>query len=276
MGNVNNYTKSFLDGLSSSFGANLNNIPAALLLAIICYGVYRIIFKIFEEFSKRVKIDQNILKVISSILKFLIIFFSIMMIASSLGINTSSLIAAFSIFGIAISLSVQNLMSNIANAISIYANKPFKVGDYVKIGDVEGTIIEIAFMLTKIKTYKNEIIYIPNTTVGSSIIINYNESPIRRIEQIVDASYDDSIDKVKNALLEAINEEPLVLKNEEIYIAVMAYSTSSIQYDVRVYCNTADFLKCKNSLFERYKKAFDKNGVTIPFTTMNVNLVNKN
>ena len=272
MGNVNNYTKSFLDGLSSTFGANLNNIPSALLLAIICYGVYKIIFKIFEEFSKRVKIDQNILKVVASILKFLIIFFSIMMIASSLGINTSSLIAAFSIFGIAISLSVQNLMSNIANAISIYANKPFKVGDYVKIGDVEGTVAEIGFMLTKIRTYKNEIIYIPNTSVGSSIIINYSESPIRRIEQIIDASYNDPIDKVKSAIMEAINNEPLVLKNEEIYIAVVEYSTSSIQYDVRVYCETANFLKCKNSLFERYKTSFDKNGITIPFKTLNVNI----
>ena len=267
---INNFMNNFTSEIENRLGANLSNLPNCLLLIIVIYVVNKTIMKIFNNFYNNSKLDTNIKNILKLILKVSITFFSIMIIAGSLGINTSSLIAAFSIFGLAISLSVQNLMSNLANAISIYMNKPFKINDYVKIEDIEGTVLEIGFMLTKIMTYKNEIIYIPNTTIGSSIITNYTQTPVRRIEQIISASYDSDIDLVKKAINEAIMSEPLVLQNEEIFIAVQEYADSGINYDIRVYCNTTDYIKCKNSLMEKYKIYFDKYNITIPYKTITI------
>ncbi len=270
------YVTNFWDSLGASLGADLSRFPAAILIAVGCYLIYKSVLKILDTFINKTHLEKNIIKIITMMVKIFILFIAIMMVASALGINTSSLIAAFSIFGLAISLAVQNLMSNLANAISIYVNRPFVIDDYVSIDGIEGTVLDISFMLTKLKTAKNEIIYITNSKVGSSIIINYTQTSQRRIEHILDASYDAPIDDVKYAIREAIMEEPLVDKDQEIYIAVANYSTSSIQYRVRVYCNNTDFIKCRDSLIERYKKVFDAHGISIPYTTLSVNLVDKN
>ncbi len=268
-----NYFSSFLDGLGSTIGADLSRIPSAIAITAVCYIIYRVVMKIVTAFIDRTHFEKNIVKIITTVIKVFIIFNAIMMVASALGINTSSLVAAFSIFGLAISLAVQNLMSNLANAVSIYLNRPFQIDDYVNINGIEGTVMDISFMLTKIKTIKNEMIYITNSTVGSATIINYSQLPVRRIEHIVDASYDAPIDEVKMALKEAVMSEPLILKDEDIYIALSSYSSSSIRYTVRVYCKKTDYIACRDSLMERYKHVFDEHNISIPYTTLSVNVV---
>ena len=267
------YVTNFWNSLGASLGADLSRFPAAIIIGVICYLLYKSVLKIIDTFLNRTHLEKNIIKIITMMVKILILFIAIMMVASALGINTSSLVAAFSIFGLAISLAVQNLMSNLANAISIYVNRPFVIDDYVSINGIEGTVLDISFMLTKLRTVKNEIIYITNSTVGQSVIINYTQTHYRRVEHIIDASYDAKIDDVKYAIKEAVMSEPLVDKNQEIYIAVSKYSTSSIQYTVRVYCENKDYIKCRDSLMEKYKQYLDSHKITIPYTTLSVNIV---
>ena len=198
-----------------------------------------------------------------------------MIIASALGINTSSLIAAFSIFGLAISLSVQNLMSNVANGINIFANHPFKVGDYVSIDGVEGTVVVISFMFTKMRTYKNEMVYIPNNKVGTATIINYSYEKYRRVEYTIGVSYDNNIEDVKKALLEVLNEEPLVVKTEDIVVFVKDYASSSIDFTIRAYTENANYLNCLWSIKERIKPKFDKYNISIPYPQLDLHMINK-
>lgn len=266
----NNLFQNMTSEIENQYGANLSNLPKCIFLLIVLYIVYKVIMKLFHQFYIKSNIDENIKNILKLILRILIFFFSVMIIAGSLGINTSSLLAAFSIVGLAISLSIQDLMSNLANAISIYINKPFKINDYVNIQNIEGVVKDIGLMRTKIHTYKNEIVYIPNNTIGTSIIINYTQNSIRRIEQIIQASYDAKIDDVKKAITETIMNEPLVLKDQEIYVTVQEYGSSGINYNIRVYCKTEDFLKCKNNLMEKYKYYFDKYNINIPYQTITI------
>ena len=269
------YIQDFLDSINDALGANIKALPIAIILAVICYIIYKIVNKIFKKYSKNLPLEKNITKVINKIVDVLIIFFAIMIIASALGINTSSLIAAFSIFGLAISLSVQNIMSNVANAINIYANHPFKIDDYVDIDGIEGTVTEIGFMFTKIKTYKNEMIYMPNSKVGSAIIKNYSYEKYRRIEYTIGVSYDNNIEDVKKALLEILNEEPLVVKTEEMSIFVNDYAESSIDITLRAYTKNADYLKCLWSVKEHIKPKFDKYNISIPYPQMDLHMKDK-
>ena len=275
MAKTTSYIQDFMDGINDALGANIKALPIALLLAIICYIIYKIVNKIFKKYSKKLPLEKNITKVIIKIVDVLIIFFAIMMIASALGINTSSLIAAFSIFGLAISLSVQNIMSNVANAINIYANHPFKIDDFVNIDGIEGTIVEIGFMFTKIKTYKNEMIYMPNSKVGSATIKNYSYEKYRRIEYTIGISYDNNIEDVKKALIELLNEEPLIVKTEDIIVFVNDYASSSINITLRAYTNNADYYKCLWSVKEHIKPKFDKYGISIPYSQLDVLIKNK-
>ena len=274
MTNPTSYLEDFLNGLNGAVGANFKALPMAIVIAAIFYIIYKITNKIFKKHSAKLPLDKGMVMVINNIINFLIIFFAIMIIASALGINTSSLIAAFSIFGLAISLSVQNLMSNAANAINIYANHPFKVDDYVDIEGIEGYVMEINFMFTKLRTYKNEVIYIPNSKVGSAIIKNYSYETFRRIEYTIGISYDNNIEDAKKALLELLHEEPLVAQSEEIIVFVNDYAASSINITFRAYTENANYFKCLWSVKEQIKTKFDKYNISIPYSQLDVLIKN--
>lgn len=275
MTNPSSYFQDFMNTINEAYGANIKAVPFAILLAVIFYIIYRIINRIFKTHISKLPVDNNITKVINKIIDILIIFFAIMIIASALGINTSSLIAAFSIFGLAISLSVQNLMSNVANGINIFANQPFKVGDYVSIDGVEGTVVVISFMFTKIRTYKNEMVYIPNNKVGTATIINYSYEKYRRVEYTIGVSYDNNIEDVKKALLEVLSEEPLVVKTEEIVVFVKDYASSSIDFTIRAYTENGNYLNCLWNIKERIKPKFDKYNISIPYPQLDLHMINK-
>ena len=270
MTNPTSYLEDFLNGINGAMGANLKALPMAIFIVIIFYIIYKIINKVFKKYSQKLPLEKHILIIINNVINVLLIFFAVMMVASALGINTSSLIAAFSILGLAISLSVQNVMSNVANAINIYASHPFKVEDYVSIDNIEGTVVEINFMFTKIKTYKNEMIYLPNSKVGASIIKNYSTEKYRRIEYTIGVSYDNDIEKVKKALLELLNEEPLVVQTEDIIIFVNDYADSSINFTFRAYTENANYFDCLWSIKSHIKPKFDKYGISIPSPQLDV------
>ena len=264
------YIQDFVNSINDSLGANFKAIPAAIILSLILYTVYRIVNSLFKKHSHKLPVEKNVSSIIIGVIDVLIIFFSIMIVASTLGINTSSLIAAFSIFGLAVSLSVQNLMSNVANAINIYINQPFKVDDFVKINNIEGTIVKIGLMFTSIRTYKNEMIFMPNNSIGSATITNYSFEEFRRIEYTIGVSYDNDVTTVKNALMELLKEEPLVEKSKDILVFVNDYAASSINYTFRAYTKNADYLNCLISVKEHIKPKFDKYNITIPYPQLDV------
>ena len=270
MNSIFDLKNNVLSNMKDLVGIDISHIPAAIITILICYIIYRILFDLLNQLLAKTKIDKHLCYIINTVIKVIVFFVFIVIISSTLGIDTTSLIAVFSLFGLAISLSIQNLMSNVAHAISILINKPYKNGDYIKINDYEGNVEEITLFNTKILTTNNEMIYIPNTIMGSNTIINYTQMPNRRIELFIDTSYDDNIDTVKKILRQVIDENPLTNKDKDIFIEVYEYATSSIRYIIRVYCNTKDYIKCKFSIISNIKKTFDENGITIPYQTINI------
>ena len=270
MNSLLNYKNNILNNMTNLLGIDIGRIPSAIITLLICYIIYRVLFDLLNQVLAKTKLDKHLTYIINTVIKVIVFFIFLVIISSMLGIDTTSLIAVFSLFGLAISLSIQNLMSNVAHAISIMINKPYKNGDYIKINEYEGNVEEITLLNTKILTINNEMIYVPNTIMGSNTIVNYTHMPNRRIQLIVDASYNDDIDKVKKALRQVIDEEPLTRKDKDIFIEVYEYSTSSIKYIIRVYCKTPDYVKCKFNLLSSIKKKFDENGITIPFQTINI------
>lgn len=260
----------FVKEVDKQVEADLTQIPKALITILIFIVIYQIITKLLHKILSTTKLQENIKRLILRIVKILLLFIIFMIVASELGINTNSILAIFSLLGLAISLSVQNLMSNLANAISILTNKPFVVGDYISVAGVEGTVADISFMYTKLITVNEEYIYLTNSAVGTSTIINYTNHPIRRITQVLDLSYDNDPDTVKKVIREIIDNEPLVLKDKDIYIAVSEYAESSIKYTIRVYCESQNFITCRDNLLEKYKTTFDKNNLSIPYKTITI------
>ena len=266
-------------GIPNNF--DVKTIPYAIILIIIFFLIYKAVGKVFAKHSKYFPFEENITKLLEKLIKIAIIFIAIITIGGQLGVNTTSLIAIFSIFGLAISLSVQNIISNAANGINIYATHPFKINDRIKVDspgetdDIEGIVKDINLMYTMILNNKNEVIFVPNNKIGQATIINFSHERYRKIEYTIGVSYDNNIEDVKKALTELLEEEPLVIKDNGITVFGADYDQSSSNYTCRAHAEHTNYYDCLWSIKSHIKPKFDQYGITIPYPQLDVTLINK-
>lgn len=258
--------------ISKFTSLDLMGIVKIAVLAIVLIVVIRLL----NQFAKKVittsKIDKSLHGFLQATIKIVLYFLGIMVLAGSLNIDVTSLIAIFSVAGLALSLALQGVLGNVASGIVILTTKPMHVGDYVAIGGSEGTVDSIGMTYTTLSTADNRLVYIPNSTVTGSTVMNYTVAGKRRVDLNVTASYDCKLEDVKAALLAAANSVETILKDEEIFARVTAYNDSNITYQVRGWCKTDDYWTAYFDLMEAVKASYDQAGVTMAYPHLNVHL----
>jgi small conductance mechanosensitive channel len=266
-----NYVQSTIDKF---FGGSFSwaKVIAAGILIILCIVFIKIILHATDRMLKRSKIEKSVHAFVRSAVKLLLVFIAIMMVANVLGINTSSLLALLSVVGLAVSLSIQDSLSNLASAIMILSTKPLRVGDYIEVKGKAGTVLEIGVIYTKIATLDNQIIYIPNSQITSNEITNRTAAGKRRVELTVSASYDAKVEAVKAALLRAA-QHPKVLPDEPVFARVSGYKDSAIEYALQVWVASADYLEVYYDVLENVKRVFDVEGIEMTYPHLNVHTI---
>ena len=194
-----------------------------------------------------------------------------MVVAGSLGIDTSSLLAVLSVAGLAASLALPASLSNLASGINILLTKPFVVGDFVTAGTYSGTVQEIRIAYTQLSTPENQVGMIPNRTVTASVIINYSTQSKRRLDLTVSASYDAPTELVLEALREAA-AIPQVLPDEPSMFRLSGYGDSAINYLLRVWTTTADYWDAYFDILERVRTSFEARGIEMTYPHLNVHM----
>ena len=180
---------------------------------MLCLVVKAILLKILDRSLDRLThIERSLHTFIRSTANILLWFVTLMVVASSLGINASSLLALVSILGLAVSLAVKDSLSNLAGGLTILGTKPFKVGDYVQIDDIEGTVQDIGLVYTSLTTWDNRRILVPNSTVVDAEVTNYTTEPLRRVDLTITASYGASVEEVKDVIQGVLARHDKVLK----------------------------------------------------------------
>lgn len=263
--------------LNYSVGAfTIGKILSALITFVICYIVIKIIMKLTAKLFDKFSIDNTLKKIIKSAIKILLYFITAIIVIDTLGISATSLVAAFSVIGLALSLAVQDSLSNLASGIMLLVTKPFKIGDYVEADEVAGTVAMIGLIHTRITAIDNKMIYVPNSKVISAKIVNYTQQEKRRVDIEISASYDAPIEKVREALLESVKivgkfiDEP-----QKPFAAVLSYDDSSIKYVVRAWVKTEDYWDAHFALLEQIKTQFDACGIEMTYNHLNVHMINK-
>ena len=251
----------------------LPTILLAVLLVVAGYLLARIVSRLMIRAMKRQKVDYAVYNFIAKIVRF-VIFFTFLLIALSMFVKLTSLIAALSAIGVAIGLGLQDSVSQFASGVQILINHPFKTGDYVEVGGEGGFVSEIGFMTTIITTYDNKRVIIPNSDITKNRIINFSAEKTRRVDLTFSISYADDIAKAKDVVLQTALKNEKVLKKPLPEVYVGAHSSSSIDLACRVWCNTPDYWAVFFAMQEQVKLAFDEAGVRIPFTQLDVHLVN--
>ncbi len=252
----------------------LSTLISAVLTFITCFIVMQIILKTLERILGRAnKIDGTLKGFIHSAVKIVLWILTGIIVAGALGIPTTSLVALISIAGLALSLSVQNILSNLFSGLTLLVSKPFKSGDYVEVGGRNGIIKSVGLFYTQLNTLDNVSINIPNSDVTGTTVINYSREPLRRVDRVFSASYESSTENVKAAVFEAISRDEKILRDPAPFVRLSEYKDSCIEYTVRVWCKCADYWDVFFNLNENVRDCFAEKGVEMTYNHMNVHIL---
>lgn len=260
---------------SNGWQGALKLVILAVVLLIVCIIVRKALLKVLDKsLDKSSKIEKSFHTFIHSAVNIVLWFVTAMIVCQSLGINLTVLIALVSIIGLALSLSVQDSLANLAGGITILATQPFKVGDFIEIGGTTGTVLEIGMVQTKLQTLDNRRVILPNGTVIGTEVQNYSTEPLRRVNLTVTAPYSTSIDKVNQAIEGVMNAHEKVLQDPAPFVRAEKYGEKGMDYTVRAWCQNADYWDVYFDLTQQIKEAFDKDGIVIPCGKMQVEVSN--
>ncbi len=257
----------------------LASIGTKLIVSLIILFVGR---KIINFIKKWIKTSPKMEKVDAGVCTFLSSFASVglnvllfITIAMILGVPTTSFITALASCGVAIGLALQGALGNLAGGIMILVFKPFEVGNYITTPDAAGTVSKITIMYTFLKTPDNKVITIPNGTLTNSVVENYSAAETRRVDLKFTTSYDADVEKVKKILMDIVSNHEKVMSEPEPFARLTMHGQNGLEYTVRAWCKTEDYWSVNFDVVEGVKKAFDENGIAIPYQQMDVHIDNK-
>lgn len=202
--------------------------------------------------------------VVNTALLVLVIIFAL----SQLGLDTTSLVALVGAAGLAVGLALKDSLSHFAAGVMLIVFRPFKLGDYVEVGGVAGSVDKISIFSTRLKTPDNKVVTVPNGNIFGNTMTNYSEESTRRIDLVVGISYGSDLLKAKHLLDDIVGSHDKVLKDPAYRIAVSELADSSVNFIVRPWVNAADYWGVRFELLETIKLRFDAEGIEIPFPQM--------
>ena len=254
------------------FGITVEQAIRALILTAVCFLVVKTFYHLFQKVLNKSKVEKGLHTFLKSLVKILLYGLAVMIIAQSLGINMTSVVALFSVVTLAISLALQGVFGNIASGIMLLTIKPFRAGDYIEVDTIKGTVVDISLIYSRIRTLNNQLIYVPNSEVVAGKIKNYSALGLLRVDHTFTASYDAPPEKVKAVLAQVVASVPGALQDPKPRISVQEYGNSSIAYACWVWCKSEDYWNVYFDLIEGVKPAFDAAGIEITYDHLNVHI----
>lgn len=247
------------------------NIVAAIAIIVIGMIVARIISNAVNRVMRARHIDATVADFLSALVRYGVIAFTLIAALGRVGVQTASVIAVLGAAGLAIGLALQGSLSNLAAGVLLVTFRPFRSGEYVDLGGVAGTVLQVQIFSTTLRSADGRMVVIPNGKIIANNIINFSREPVRRNEFIIGVAYDSDIEKVKQLLTNIIESDDRILKDRDMTVRLNELGASSINFVVRVWSNSSDLQSVYWDVLERIKRDFDANDISFPYPQMDVN-----
>ncbi|MCP3674301.1 MAG: mechanosensitive ion channel [Gammaproteobacteria bacterium] len=248
------------------------NIIFALLIWIIGRKIVKVIISVFDAVFEKANLETVLSNFLRSIIGSLLTAFLAIATLEQLGVPTTSLVAIFGAAGLAIGLSMQDLLKNFAAGVLIIINRPFKAGDFIETAGVSGVVEKVAVFSTIIRTGDNREIIVPNGNIYGGVIVNYSARDTRRIDMVIGIGYDDNIKKAKEILTSILEAEERILKDPAFGIVLSELADNSVNFNVRPWVNSGDYWAVHSDLLETIKLTFDAQGISIPYPQQDIHI----
>lgn len=262
--------KSWMPGLVK-LGYRL--LAAGIILAV-GFKIARMIQKMVAKTFNRMEMEVSLRKFLLSAVHAFICCLAVFAAAEKLGISSASIVALLGSAGLALSLSLQNILGNFAGGVALLMMKPFKIGDYIICGQEEGTVAAIGLVYTTLHTMDNRQITLPNGSLSNSNLTNVTAQKKRRLEIKVLIGYQSDLKQAKEILNNLFENHPLVLREEGILVFVDSLGDDGVMLGTRAWTATGDYWSVKWELTEKIKLSFDEVGIEIPYKQVDVHLKN--
>lgn len=244
----------------------------ALVIFIVGKWVIKRLSAMLEKLMEKNTVDPAIRHFVGSLTYYGLLIFVCIAALGQLGVQTASFVAIIGAAGLAVGLALQGSLSNFAAGVLLLIFRPFKVGDFVEAAGTAGVIQSIQIFTTELHTGDNKKVIVPNGRIIGDNIINYSANDTRRIDLIFGIGYQDDIDAARRVLEEVLAADERILDDPKPVIAVVALADSSVNFVCRPWVKSSDYWPVHFSVTEAVKKAFDANGISIPFPQRDVHL----
>lgn len=262
-----------LDTLLASLSGSpfFKKLMGTVLILVIGVLIIRVIMRLIAAALEKSHLEKAAHSLIFSLARAAMYILLFLIAASQMGIDVSSIVALASVLTLALSLALQNMVSNLIGGFVILYTHPFHSGDYVEIAGQGGTVKEISMTYTVLATPDNRIISIPNSAVAAAQVVNYSSADSRRVELTVTASYDAPTQKVLDALVLAGTVDNALL-NPAPSAVIVSYDDSAIRYSLRIWVKPGDYWDVYFQVNQRIKDVFDQQGIEMTYPHLNVHL----
>ncbi len=228
-----------------------------------------------DVIQKIKKLDKTLKTFLGGAAKYAILGLAGLTVLQQFGVETASLLAVLATAGLAIGLALQGTLSNVAAGVMLLILRPFNVGDYITAGSTKGTVKTLGLFATELATLENVYVFVPNSQLWNKDIENFSRNNTRRQDIIFGISYNDDIDKAFKTIEKAISKDARIsqAKDKEPQIMVSSLGASSVDITLRIWSATSDVANLKIDTIKTVKEALDKGGITIPFPTRTIEMI---
>lgn len=251
----------------------MGRVLTSLALLLACLAAVRLILVLVRRLLERTSLEARMRSYALRGVKTVLYLLAALVFAGSLGIDVTSLIALASVFGLAVSLAVQDILSNVAAGIELLLAKPFTQGDYIAAGEAEGEVAEMGLTHTKLDTFSGQRIMLPNSSLAAGKIVNYTVRGMRRADHALAVAYGSDPAAVKAACLRAVSRTAYVRSDPAPQAVLTAYGESAVEYHVRFWAELDHFWDANFQSLEEIGRAFAEDGIEMTYNHLNVHIV---
>lgn len=262
-----------LQSLAAEWGLKVLGAVAVVIVGRLIAGWFR---GLTTRGLTRASFDPTLVPFLANLVFIALMTFVLISAAGLVGIPMTSFVAVIGAAGLAVALAFQGTLSNFSSGVMLLTFRPFKVGDFVEVGGVSGTVQEIGIFVTTLHTPDNVRIVVPNTKISGDTIKNYSANPTRRIDLVMGVGYGDDLNVAIRTIREVLGEEDRVLAEPEPQVAVSELGDSSVNIVVRPWVNAEDYWGTRFDLTKELKERLEAAGCEIPFPQRDVHFFYEN
>ena len=247
-------------------------IIVALAIFYVGRWVIRRILRLLDKLYERKSVEMSIRGFLSNIVNVLLYVAVVLMIVQTIGVDTTSLVAMLASAGLAIGMALSGTLQNFAGGVMILVLKPYRVGDYIEAQGEEGTVVNIGLFTTTLHTVDKRVIYIPNSSISTSVIDNYSTSATRRVDWTVKVEYGTEPEAVRKTLIDIMSADSRISKENKPVVFLTELADSSVIFSARAWVKNEDYWDVKFDLNEKIYTELPRRGICFPYSQLDVTI----